>query len=125
MLGWNIGIYRQADGGESPATAITDKGIRLAVWQTGHSGLDWISELVKAGKAINLGGNGYPYRYTAMAEHLIPRIIDEPPEARRLWAYDKDDILTEKWEGRTRIDRTEAMACRQREWLLIEAWDES
>jgi hypothetical protein len=61
MLGWHISVYRQKVGGLS-----TPKGQRLAVWQTGLGGLDWLDELVKAGKAINLGENGgYPCRYTA------------------------------------------------------------
>ena len=58
MLGWNIGVYRLKDGGASPATAKSPDGTRLAVWQTGVCGLDWINKLVKEGKAIDLGGNG-------------------------------------------------------------------
>jgi len=93
MLGWHISVYRQKSGGASPATALTPKGARLAVWQTGLDGLDWFEELVKAGKAINLGDNGgYPCRYTATAECLILHFIDTPPS---------------------------------REWLLVEAGDES
>jgi hypothetical protein len=125
MLGWHISIYRQTDGGASPATNESPKGTRLAVWQTGLGGLDWIDELVKAGRAVYLGGNGYPLRYTAIAEHLIPRVVDEPPGAHRVWLHDPDDILTEKWEGKTVIDHAAASACRPDEWLLIEAWDES
>ena len=79
MLGWHISIYRQADGGASPATTESIRSTRLAVWQTGLGGLDWVQELVQAGKAIDLGGNGYPCRYTAAAENLIPRIEDGPP----------------------------------------------
>jgi hypothetical protein len=60
MLGWHVSVYRQKDGGSSPATFPTPEGTRLAVWQTGIGGLDWLDELVKAGKAIDLGGNGYP-----------------------------------------------------------------
>jgi len=97
----------------------------LAVWQTGLSGLDWVDELLKAGKAIDLGGHGYPCRYTATAENLIPRIVDEPPGARRIWTSGLGDILSEKWEGKTVIDRAAAACCRPDEWLLIEAWDES
>jgi len=52
MLGWHISVYRQKDGGASPGTALTPQGTRLAVWQTGLWGLDWLDELVKAGKAI-------------------------------------------------------------------------
>src|SRR5262249_38147557 len=73
MLGWHISIYKQKDGSLLPGTAVTPKGPRLAVWQTGLGGLDWLDELVKANKAISLGENcGYPCRYTATAECLVP-----------------------------------------------------
>jgi hypothetical protein len=81
MTGWNIGVFKQENDGASPATG-QSRGARLAVWQTGWRGLLWLEELVEAGNAINLGGNGYPCRYTATAGHLIPRIIEKPPEAR-------------------------------------------
>ena len=125
MLGWHISIYRQRDGGPSPATTESPDGTRLAVWQTGSGGLDWLDELVTSGKAINLGGNGYPCRYSATAENLIPHIIDGPPYAHRVWVCGKDDILTKEWEGKTVIDREAIVACRPNEWLLVEAWDES
>jgi hypothetical protein len=125
MLGWHISIYRQTNDGSSSATVEPPEGTRLAVWQTGLGGLDWVQELVKANKAIDLGGNGYPCRYTATAQNLIPQIIGEPPGARRIWASGENDILTEKWEGKTVIDRAAIAACRPDEWLLIVAWDES
>jgi hypothetical protein len=125
MLGWHISVYRQTDDGSSPATAESAKGTRLAVWQTGLGGLDWVIDLVKAGKAIDLGGNGYPYEYTATAENLLSQIIDEPPGGRLIWETGADDIITEKWEGRTVIDHSAANACRPDEWLLVVAWDES
>jgi hypothetical protein len=125
MLGWHISIYRQTDGGASPAKNENPEGARLGVWQTGLGGLDWVYELVEAGKAIDLGGNGYPCRYTATAEHLIPRIINGPPGARQNWASGPEDILTEKWEGKTVLDNAVVAACLPDEWLLIEAWDES
>jgi len=124
MTGWNIGVFKQRDDGASPATE-QSRGARLAVWQTGFRGLDWLEELVNAGKAINLGGIGFPCRYTATAEHLIPRIIDTPPEARAHWIYQAGDIITDKWEGKTVVDREAAAQCRPDEWLLVEAWDES
>jgi hypothetical protein len=125
MLGWHISIYRQTDEGASPATAESATGKRLAVWQTGLGGLDWIDELAKQGKAIDLGGNGYPLRYTATAEHLIPRIIDNPPKALSTWMCGESDVLTEKWEEKTVVDRAAAADCDPNEWLLVEAWDES
>jgi hypothetical protein len=125
MLGWHISIYRQKDGGSSPATFPTPEGTRLAVWQTGIGGLDWLNELVKAGKAIDLGGNGYPCRYTAAAEYLMPMITDSPAGARDTWLREAGDVITDKWEGTTVVDSAAVTLCRPDEWLLVEAWDES
>ena len=125
MLGWHISVYRQKDGGASPATMELSEGIRVAVWQTGLNGLEWLEELVKADKAIDLGGNGYPRRFTSTAEYLVPRIIEQPPGARSTWVSQAGDILTDKWEGKTVIDRAAAEQCPLDEWLLVEAWDES
>jgi hypothetical protein len=67
---------------------------------------------VKDGKAIDLGGNGYPCFYTALAEQLIPRFIDRPPNG------------TERGDPSV-IDRSAALACPPNEWLLVVAWDMS
>lgn len=125
MLGWHISVFRQQEGGASPATMESAKGPRLAVWQTGFEGLKWLEQLVEAGNAIALGGNGYPVRYTATAEHLLPEISDQPPQARDTWAHDPGDILTDKWEGKTVVDPVTVSECPPGEWLLVEAWDES
>eukprot|EP01031_Cornospumella_fuschlensis_P052725 gene52725-64426_t len=69
MLGWHITIYRQEKGGDSPASFEEPTGMTLAVWQAGLWGLGWINELVEAGHAVCLGGNGYPLKYTAPVEH--------------------------------------------------------
>ena len=106
MLGWHVSIYRQTDGGGSPAAAGSPTGDRLAAWQTGLGGIDWIDELVKNGKAINLGGNGYPYHYTATGKHLIPVLIDKPPGARETWRCGESDILAEEWARETVILNT-------------------
>ena len=98
---------------------------RLAVWQTGLGGLEWLDELVKAGRAVDLGGNGYPRRYTVTAENLVPRVVDTAPGARSTWASAAGDALTTSWEGKTVADRAAAKSCRSDEWLLVEAWDES
>jgi hypothetical protein len=125
MLGWHISIYRQQGAGDTPARTRADAGERVAVWQSGHDGIDWLRELVAQGKAKALGGNGYPYLYTATTQHLLPRIADGPPGARPNWQHGPSDLLDAKWLGKTTIDRSLATACRPDEWLLVEAWDES
>jgi hypothetical protein len=99
----------------------------LAQWQTDVRGLDWLCELVRAGKAIDLGGNGYPCWFTATAEHLLPRINETPPGARAIWSRQGEpfDFVSDKWAGKTVIDREAMAQCRPDEWLLVEAWDES
>jgi hypothetical protein len=125
MLGWHISVFRQTDGGGSPAAADSKEGVRLAVWQTDVDGLGWLDELVKANQAIDLGGDGYPYYYTAQAKVLVPRILGGPPRAREHWLLDAGDIVTAAWEGKTFIDRAAVEACAGEEWLLVVVWDES
>ena len=57
MLGWDVLVYRpRADASvDRPWDAST-----LARWSTGLSGLRWLEQLVDAGKAEYLGGDGYP-----------------------------------------------------------------
>jgi hypothetical protein len=68
-------------------------------------GPKWLDDSVKAGRAIDLGGNGYPCRYAAAAQQLVPRLMDEPPEANKYWVCGPNDILLDGWEGKTVIDR--------------------
>lgn len=125
MLGWNISVFRQEGGGASPATFESPEGTRIAAWQTGWRGLEWLDDLVKEGKALDLGGTGYPCRYTATAQVLLPRVIDQPPGARANWVADAGDVVNEKWEGTTAVNQAVAALCRPDEWLLVVAWDES
>ncbi len=124
-LGWHISVYRQQDDGSTPASFGAAHGARLAVWQTGLGGLHWLDDLVKQQKATDLGGNGYPMEYTAMATHIIPQLRNDPPEAKAVWSSDAGDILTPGWLGKTTKDPETMAACRPDEWLLIQAWDES
>ena len=124
MLGWNISVYR-LEHGAVRATTKSPTGVRLAIWQTGLDGLDWLDELVKEGKAVNLGGNGYPCRFTATAEHLLPHFVNGVPEAHSTWSFEVTDILMKGWAGKTAINQTAIAACRPDEWLLLLAWDKS
>lgn len=127
MLGWVFRVYKQTDEGRSPATAESPKRSCLAAWQAGFEGIYWIEDLEKEGKAILLGGTVDLFRYTATAEYVIRRILDEPPEGRKAWTSGEfDDVLLEGWEvPGASIDRAAAEACCPDEWLLIEVGDMS
>jgi hypothetical protein len=124
MLGWNISVYRLEQEAVR-ATTTSPTGVRLAVWQTGLDGLDWIDELVKEGKAMNLGGNGYPCRFTATAEHLISHFVNGVPEAQSTLSFEGSGMLMEGWAGKPAIDQTAIAVCKPDEWLLLVAWDGS
>ena len=123
MLGWHISVYRKV--GESDPSDDASRGVRVAVWQTGAWGLSWLDALVKSGKGEHLGGGGWPSRYMFQAKDIIPQILDGPPEANEVWQKNPEDIVDEKWDGKTTINYQEAIACQIGEWLLMEAWDES
>ena len=123
MLGWHISVYRKAD--DSDPSGDISYGTRVAVWQTGFRGLQWIDRLVKSGKGIDLGGDGYPLRYSIQAGHVIPQILDGPPEAHEVWIRGPEDIVDDKGAGKTVIDVAAANECKIGEWLFVEAWDES
>ena len=124
-LGRHIGVYRQQNERSGPASFGAAHGARLAIWQTGLGGLRWLDDLVKEKKAIDLGGNGYPTEYTAVASHIIPRLRDDPPETKPVWTFDAGDIITAEWLGKTTKDPEAMEFCRPDEWLIVQAWDES
>jgi hypothetical protein len=127
MLGWHVSVYRQPDGGSSPATFRSPEGVRIAVWQTDVHGLDWLIDLAKQGKAVDLGGNGYPSRFTARSEILVPHLVGETFPANQTWVIGEGTYIADPkaWVGKTQVDQEGAQRCRPDEWLLVEVWDES
>jgi hypothetical protein len=127
MLGWHVSVYRQLEGGSSAATFASPEGARVAVWQTDVGGLDWLIELAKQGKAIDLGGNGYPSRFTARAEILVPYLLEGNFSANETWLIGEGSYIADPkaWVGKTQVDPEGLQQCRPDEWLLVEVWDES
>ncbi|WP_367873099.1 hypothetical protein [Luteolibacter sp. Populi] len=109
MIGWSFGIYRQINGGDSPATFDSKTGVILAYWDTELRGLDWIETLVARGEALCLGGNGYPVVFTAPIEHLRPVLCGELPCL--------------KPHSRTKVNLEELDRCTPVEWALIRIFD--
>lgn len=124
-LGWFIGVYRRVHGQGFPPAVGDPLGGPLAVWQAGGDGLRWVRELVEAGKAKDLGGDGYPYLFTAPASEVLPVIEGTPPGARDPWLVDEGDVALPHWLGKTTMYPEAIAACRYYEWLVIEVWDES
>lgn len=124
-MGWHISVFRQETDLEQPPSFESPRGSRIAVWQAGLDGLNWVDKLIEEGKAHLLGGNGYPARFAVQASVVLPIVEDGPPHARKAWLSEPGDILTSKWEGKTTLDEEEAAACSPAEWLILEVWDES
>lgn len=101
MLGWHISVYRQRNGGSAPTPFGAPHGARLVVWQTGLSGLDWLDDLAVQGKAIDLGGDGYPKEYTAFAAYIIAQLLDGPPGANRTWTLSAGSIVLDGCRRKT------------------------
>jgi hypothetical protein len=91
----------------------------------GLGGLDWLDSLVKDGKAVDLGGNGYPVRYTAAAADILPLIASGPPKHSGPPVFSSDYILPAGWIGEVRIDHAKIAQCPRDAQLSIEAWDQS
>lgn len=125
MNGWHISVFRAKGGGEEPPDADGESGEPLAVWQASATGLDWMDQLVRQGKAIAYETGGYPNLYRARAGAILPFILNGPPAANLIWISGPDDIIGTGWLGKTTIYEESIARCEQNEWLLIEAWAES
>lgn len=125
MQGWHISVYRLPDDAPTPPGLDALVADRIAVWQAGVKGLDWLDDLVRRNRALLLGGNGYPSKYAAQAKYLLGQITAGPPSANPRWHVDPGDILTSEWVGRTLVDKQLVEQCHPDEWLVVEVWDES
>ena len=133
MLGWFISVHRQATRRERPATFTSRPGPRIAAWQGGLDAIDWLEALVPGGTVVDLHGDGYPRRMTALAGAIVPTILAGPPAAHERWVAEATDTFVAEpvdtlgtgWLGRTTIDRRQAEDCSPTEWLLVAVWDES
>jgi len=116
MLGWKVYITQES---------ITDKPESLISWTTGIGGLDWLDQLVKGGFAQDLGGNGYPNRYSAKAAVLLPRLIQSLPNYDGEFVIGDDYVLSDGKHWGIKLNQSKIDACRPETALIIEAWDES
>ena len=99
--GWGYNIYRQADGGASPATEASRKDTQLfsMMWRSMDD--SWLEILIKAGKALQIRPDG---QYTATARDVMN------------CSYFSD--------GNDWLSRRDLATCRPDEWLIIDMWDD-
>ncbi len=130
MVGWWVILSPQTP---EEREADPDRKARvLATWETGVQGLGWLREMVAAGKARehSLKG-GYPNRYTAAAEDLLPLFTDGPPLSVGIdvdaWNESTDKpvvVLGDRnWNVTMHPDRI--AACSPKQTLTLEIWDQS
>lgn len=114
MLGWEVFVYRP-----------TTPDVFIARWTTSVFGLKWLDQLVKDKKAIDLGGNGYPCKYSVAAGVLLPIIKGGLPANDSPQVFGDDYVLPEGWSGDIEWNQHEVVSCRSGDQLLVEAWDQS
>lgn len=110
MLGWWITV---ADGRTAGALS---KDAALASWEIGLGGLRWLDDLVTAGKAQKLRGDGYPTRYEGRAADVLPLIADI---TNSINASSKPKLFPPK------LDQAKITVCPPDLILTIDAWDQS
>ena len=115
MLGWEVYVFRSVEA----------KRENLVVrWQTGVFGLDWLDDLVKQGHAADLGGNGYPSKYTVVAHLLFSTISNGLPVNNSPLVIGDDYVLPEGWNGEI-VWAQKQSSCNPSDTLFLEVWDQS
>ena len=115
MLGWEVFAFRNSNA----------KRENLIVhWMTSVFGLDWLDQLVKEGRATDLGGNGYPNRYEISVGVLVPLLSKGLPANSSPLVIGDDYVLPEGWSGSVTW-RQDPATCRASDTLFLEVWDQS
>ncbi|MSR09954.1 MAG: hypothetical protein EXR82_10650 [Gammaproteobacteria bacterium] len=122
MLGWQIFVCRQVDGGSVPATPESETHRALLYWDEGLFGLGWLKALAKSGAAIDLGGNGYPWSFTAQASVIRAHWPGPGPGSEGPWDIGPE---TCRETGEPVAPGALLADCPADEWLKIDAWDQS
>jgi hypothetical protein len=124
MLGWHINVFRTDALTHLVYDATIDE-TRLASWSTGIKGLDWLNKLANENKILNLGGNGYPYRYSAKASEILPIISSGIPTSNEPIIIGDDYVLHAHEIRSLKLDALKISKCELYDHILIEAWDQS
>jgi hypothetical protein len=111
MMGWEIFITH----GEQ----------QIASWMTGGSGTDWLRNLVKQGKAKDLGANGgFPHAFSMEARVLRPILIEGIPQSGSGITVGENFVIASRGVWNLKINFEALMQCQDDDVLEIDAWDQ-
>lgn len=123
MIGWWIVVAAQSP--EERDRADNRREAVLANWEVGPGGLEWLYELVRAGKATQLTFNGYPMRFTGLASDILPLLAEGPPAHRGPAIIGDDYVMPANWKGQVIFHQDKIATCSSGQVLTIDAWDQS
>jgi len=110
MSGWWVVVDARTH--EEREASADKRGHQIASWETGLSGVDFLTRgLVKGGKAAQYTFGGYPNRFTVAAGDLVPFIIDGPPKPEGGWI------------ANVTINREKLAELPPEQVLTVEVWD--
>lgn len=121
MIGWWIVIAAQTP--EERDRVVDSEAMVLANWEVGPGGIDWLHQLVKAGKARRLSFSGYPNRFVAQAGHILPLLAGGTPAHRGPAIIGDDYVMPANWKGNVIFHQDKIAACPPDQLLTIDAWD--
>jgi hypothetical protein len=121
MIGWWIVIAQETP---DERDANPDKlSTVLASWESSLGGLDWLDKLAELGKAAQLRKGGYPNRYTAFAQDVLPLIANGPPKHDDIDIIGDDYVMPNGWSGNLTMHSEKIAKCAPDQLLTIDAWD--
>lgn len=127
MLGFDIYVRRLPESAFLFPLKVNElpKDTTLASWTTSIDGLDWITELVKAGIAKSVDSDVYGYTYLVPAAYVFKMILsaEKPQSATASTVFNAVSVEASDWMGKIRIQPSRIYECPIDELLLVEAWD--
>ncbi|QKY03651.1 hypothetical protein G3257_16260 [Janthinobacterium lividum] len=121
MSGWWTIISTETPEQMADMTKVNKEAF-LATWEAGLFGADWIAQLCAQGKATQLAFNGFPNRYTALADDIVPLLQAGIAEAQD-GEFPRDRLTG--WPGCITVHRERIATCVPGQLLSIEVWDQS
>jgi hypothetical protein len=121
MAGWWTIISTETPEQLADMTKV-NKDAFLATWEAGLFGADWIAQLCAQGKATQLTFNGFPNRYTARADVIVPLLQAGIAKAQD-GEFPQDKPTG--WPSSITVHRERVAACVPGQLLSIEVWDQS